>query len=77
MQRNLGSIKNKIVATDLQEERDKGNFNKEEMSEILYEDKAFLSLYRDWIRVMESDKVLTNTEKWYEMTREEKMVVNM
>lgn len=38
----LGSIKNKIVASDLIEERGKCNFDKEEMSELIYGSKEFL-----------------------------------
>lgn len=42
-----GSIKKKIVSPDLQEERDKCNFNQNEMAELLYETKENLNKAMD------------------------------
>lgn len=73
----LGSIKNKIVATDLLEERAKCNFNMNEMALLLYGGKEELDIVKGWVSEMEGDSILRNNEKWYEMTREEQMIVNM
>jgi hypothetical protein len=48
-----------------------------EMSELLYENKASLDKFKGWVKLAEDDEALRNSEKWYEMTREEQMVLNM
>lgn len=68
-----GSIKNKIVAQDLLEERSHKNFDQEELTVALFGGKEELTDFREHIALMESDPILRNTEKWYDMTREEQM----
>ena len=72
MQRT-GSVRNNRVSPDLQEERDKCNFNQAELTEILYGGKANREEYLSWAREMENDPILRNNEQWYELTREEMM----
>jgi hypothetical protein len=66
-----GSIKNKIVAPELQKERDRCNFDQVELA------KAFIggpAVYEDFLRsqkVLYSHKEMANSHKFYEMTREE------
>lgn len=70
-----GSIKDKIVAPDLLEERAKRNFDAEELTHALYGGKQG---YDEYVRIhtfIESDPILRNDEKFYEMTREEQMEV--
>lgn len=67
-----GSIKNKIVNSDLQEERDKCAFDRKEMQAILHGGKDKLAL-----RVAASEKMakhpeLANHHHFYDMTRDEK-----
>lgn len=69
----LGSIKNKIVASDLEDERKKLNFNQTELTHFLFGGKAKHEEYQEWIRFMEADPILKNDHTWYEMTREEQM----
>ena len=66
-----GSIKNKIVASDLEEERLKSNFNGQELTESWFGGKQALEDYKSMMAIMENDPILRNTEKWYDMTREE------
>lgn len=66
-----GSIKNKIVASDLLEERKKINFDNKELALITWngqEDYSrILGLYGD----LKEDPLKQSSEKWYDMTREE------
>ena len=70
-----GSIKNKRVAVDLQEERNLCNFNMQEMTELLYDSKEFVELYHSYSRDFENDPILRSTEKFYDMTREEQIEI--
>jgi hypothetical protein len=67
----MGSIKNKIVASDLEEERNKCNFNKDELTDILFGGREIYEEIKADLDIMESDPILRNTEKWYDFTREE------
>lgn len=72
-QRVPGSWKNKIVNSDLQEERDKCNFDMNLETNGLSNcmDKVHTQRYRDAIEFMESDPLLKNTHKFYQMSRKE------
>ncbi len=73
----LGSWKNKVVAPEMKEERDKCNFDQNEMSELLYGGKEWLDTVKGWNKDFDSDQILRNSEKWYEMTRAEQLEINM
>ena len=69
---HYGSVKNKIVATDLQKERDKIAFDKEELSTYLlggHELVEHRKLYRD-LQIDFPD--LANTHKFNDMTINER-----
>ena len=66
-----GSIKNRVVASDLEEERLKANFNSTELSEAWWGDRQTWEEYKDLTSLIDSDPVLRNTNEWYDMTREE------
>lgn len=66
-----GSIKNKIIASDLEEERLKANFNQAELTESWFGGKDKWEEYKNLIAEIDRDDILRNTEKWYDMTREE------
>ena len=66
-----GSIKNKIVAQDLEEERLKANFNAQELTMSWFGGKDKWEENKALMQAIESDPILRNTEKWYDMTREE------
>ena len=71
-QRQAGSIKNKIVATELLEERAKRNFDQKELKLITFNMPDEIDA--KWNRVvsdMETDPELALTHEYYEMTREE------
>lgn len=63
-----GSVKNKIVNTDLLEEREKKDFNAG--LEILVRD-SHVERYFDAIDFMHKTPGLSNTFKFYDMTRQE------
>lgn len=72
-----GSIKNKIVASDLVEERAKRNFDSEGNNaflNILGPDHLAAKEAEEFIK---SDPILMNSHKWYEMTREEQWIDHM
>ncbi|CDW75768.1 acyl-coenzyme a oxidase [Stylonychia lemnae] len=68
-----GSIKNKIVASDLEEERKNLNFDQMELTEFLYYGKENYAKYQGWIKLVEKEPILANHHSWYDMTREEQM----
>eukprot|EP00347_Sterkiella_histriomuscorum_P006528 403352422 len=72
-----GSIKNKIVADDLLEERKNLNFNQEELTHLFFGSKEFYEEFNEHIRFMEADPLLRNDQTWYELTREEQMELLM
>ncbi len=70
-----GSIKDKIVAPDLLEERAKRNFNVQELTLALAGGQQNFDEYIRNVKFIESDPILRNSEKFYDMTREEQMEV--
>lgn len=66
-----GSIKNKIVAADLEEERKKCYFDQKEMTLLVWGGQTEYGKVRGFIEDMEAIPELRGTEKWYDMTREE------
>jgi len=67
-----GSWKNKIVATDLQEERDKRDFEDVKPDGLNpLTDPDTQTRFYDSVNFHINDPVLRNTHKYYEMTREE------
>ena len=73
VQPRLGSIKNKVVASDLEEERKKCNFDQKELSTHIWGGQHTYSYVKGIWADLLSDKGLQATEKWYDMTREEMM----
>ena len=67
-----GSIKRKIVNPDLQEERDKCNFDQEEVEQIINL-PGFREYHSKIIDVIEKNPHLMQTNKSLEMTRDELM----
>ena len=73
-----GSWKNKIVASDLQEERDKKDFDSELGGGFVgILNKEYTQRFRDALAFMESDPVLMNSHKFYEMTKDEMWLHHM
>ena len=72
----IGSIAKGIVATDLLEERKKCNFDQEEFWNLIWT-KKHVDYYKKTIKMMESDPILMNSHKYYDMTRQEQMVNSM
>ena len=66
-----GSWKNKIVASDLQEERDKCDFDMNEARMFSRQGKLVDAAVV--AEILELHPALQNTHKFYDMTREEKM----
>ena len=73
VQPRMGSIKNKIVASDLEEERKKCNFDQKELSTLLWGGQQDYARVKGIWGDLQADKGLQTTEKWYDMTREEMM----
>ena len=71
-QRVRGSVKNKIVASELAEERDKLDFNKEEIYHIFESDPTTRYVFEKSKNDLENDPKLQLSEKYYEMTPQEK-----
>ena len=67
----MGSIKNKIVSSDLEDERKKCGFDQKELSHYIWGNETEYLRMKDLINDMESDPVLIGSEKWYDMSREE------
>lgn len=73
-----GSVKNKIVASDLIRERNNRDFEIEGGNIFKHLDyHVDFEQYYEVDRVMANDPVLRNTHHFYEMTREEQMHTNM
>ena len=68
-----GSIKDKIVASDLLEERLKRNFDMQEMNITLLGGRKKYDEVMAFFKFAESDPILRNSEKFNDMTREEQM----
>ena len=66
--RVAGSIKNKIVATEILEERAKCNFDQKELYQNFYSDKESRELMERSFKEVEEDPVLRATHKFYEWT---------
>ena len=64
----------KIVATDLQEERDKCNFNQSELFSIFMPDKEINEEMKYFEDDRDSDPKLRLHHRYYEMTVEEKQM---
>ena len=67
----MGSIKNKIVASDLEDERKKCNFDQQELTHLLWGGKEKHLRAREVQEDMNRFEVLRGSEKWYDMSREE------
>ena len=73
-----GSVKNKIVASDLIEERNNRDF--EIKGGLLYKNIDFYANFdqlQEFDKFMENDPILRNSHHFYEMSREEQMHTNM
>lgn len=65
-----GSMKKQIVNPDLIEEREKCNFDKDEVAHIITVDSA-IGHYEPYIELTKKHPELKSTEKFYCMTTEE------
>mmetsp|Transcript_18121 Transcript_18121/g.30956 ORF Transcript_18121/g.30956 Transcript_18121/m.30956 type:complete len:84 (+) Transcript_18121:40-291(+) len=73
-----GSIKNKVVATDLLEERAKKDFDEKVGGGLVsLIDKECHDRYKEAVEFTSSDPIMRNSHKFYEMTREELWVSGM
>jgi len=74
----MGSMKNKIVASCLQEERDKCDFDATLGGGIFsLLDKEFHERALDAMKFCRDDPILRNHHEYYDMTREEKWKLGM
>jgi hypothetical protein len=67
-----GSLKNKQVASCLQEERDKCAFDKEELSTILLGGAQERKVWDFWFGLFDKHPEIANHHKFFEMTPDEK-----
>ncbi len=65
-----GSIKRKVVNPDLQEERDKCDFDKAEMQHILLL-PGYAEYYKPMLDAIREDPNCQPPAEWVEMTRDE------
>jgi len=68
-----GSVKNKVVATELAEERKNLNFDPEEIYSFYNFDPEAKKEAEYHLNNMRKHPEMANSHKWYEMTRAEKM----
>ena len=66
----IGSIKKGIVASDLKDERAKCNFDQKEFCNLV-RGKDDVDYFKKVVATMESDPILRNSHKYYDMTRAE------
>ena len=67
----LGSIKNKVVASDLLEERSLCNFDQKALRQILFQGPDEIARIDSILEDFAKDPVLRSSEKFYEYTRAE------
>jgi hypothetical protein len=72
-QPRMGSIKNKIVSSDLEEERKHRNFDNKELAILIWNGEQDYLRMKDIYADLQADKGLQSSEKWYDMSREEQM----
>ena len=63
-----GSVKRRIVNPDLLEERQKCNFDKEELKEFIYEQESIKHVEKLW-RFLKQYPELNSSVEFYEMSR--------
>ena len=68
-------MKNKVVASDLLEERQKIDFDQQEVGEWLYNGKEGLNRYNSYCEIIQNDPILRNSEEFFDLTRTEQMMV--
>lgn len=66
-----GSIKNKITATELEEERKNCDFDKREMTRFFWHDMSVYKMFQDEADLMEKHPEYGSTHKFYEWTPQE------
>jgi len=66
-----GSMKNKIVATELVEERNNCNFDQDELWSLYFKDPEANRIKAKAEHDVENDPIMRNTHKYYEWTLEE------
>jgi hypothetical protein len=59
-----GSVKNKVTASDLQEERAKCNFNRDEFTEIIHGGAQLDKIRRDWAKVFDDHPRLASSSEF-------------
>ena len=70
--RVAGSMKNKVVASELQAERNKCAFDQKELMTFLHGGEKEFELHMKWYSLLEKHpKDLGNHHHFYEMTRSE------
>jgi len=67
-----GSFKEKLIATSLQEERDKCAFDKEELTTFLLGGTEVRKIWDDWSTLMEKHPEIKNHHQFHEMNPDEK-----
>ena len=72
-QPRMGSIKNKIVSSDLEEERKHCNFDNKELAKLIWNGEQDYIRVKDIWADLQADKGLQSSEKFYDMSREEQM----
>ena len=67
-----GSMKNKVIASELQAERDKCAFDQKELHTFIHGGPVELELQMKWNNLLDKHpKELGNHHKYYEMSRDE------
>jgi hypothetical protein len=71
-----GSISRKVVATELEDERSRCDFNTQEVQKIYFFNKESKAKRDKTLEIIKSVDGFKNTHLYYDMTREEKIVYN-
>ena len=70
---NLGSIKQKVVAKALQQERANCNFDTEEFKDLLSQDVKLRGLHAKWTSEFEEMGIKVNDPHFYDMDRKQQI----
>jgi len=70
---HAGSMRDRRVHSDLQKERDRCNFDQEELYEVFIGGPNAKAKVASWISMLESEPLLGNSHAFYDMSREEQI----
>lgn len=73
----MGSWKNKVVATEVLEERAKLDFDQTDLKNTVIFDPDYLEVYENARKDKVNHPAIRNTHKYYEMSPEEKQLFYM